>query len=63
MCGNVKLQSQKYSSLAFVSLMIIFILFSLLLLLLLLFSYPLSHNAFAASPAFDEVLISDQEIS
>jgi hypothetical protein len=61
MCGNVKLQSQKYSSLAFVSLIIIFILLSLLLLLLL-FSYPLSHKAFAASPAFDEVLVSDQEL-
>jgi len=31
-------------------------------MLLLLFSYSLSHRAFAASPAFDEVLISDQEL-
>lgn len=30
--------------------------------LLLLFSSSPSHNAFAASPAFDEVLISDQEL-
>jgi hypothetical protein len=53
------LQSQKYSSLAFASFIIIFML--LLLLLLLLVSYSLFHKAFAASPAFDEVLISDKE--
>ena len=54
------LQSQKYSFLAFASIDIIFM---LLLLLLLLISYSLFHNAFAASPAFDQVLISDKEIS
>ena len=61
MYGNIKLQSQKFSSLAFVSFIIIFM---LLLLLLLLVSYSLSHShkASATSPAFDEVLISDQEI-
>jgi hypothetical protein len=53
------LQSQKYSSLAFASFIIIFML--LLLLLLLSVSYSLFHKAFAASPAFDEVLISDKE--
>ena len=53
------MQSQKYSSLAFASFIIIFML--LLLLLLLLVSYSLFHKAFAASPAFDEVLISDKE--
>jgi hypothetical protein len=52
------LQSQKYSSLAFASFIIIL---TLLLLLLLLVSYSLFHKAFAASPAFDEVLISDKE--
>jgi len=44
------LQSQKYSSLAFASIITIFM---LLLLLLLLFSYSLFHKAFAASPAFE----------
>jgi hypothetical protein len=34
-----------------------------MLLLLLLISNSLFHNAFAASPAFDQVLISDKEIS
>ena len=52
------MQSQKYSSLAFASFIIIL---TLLLLLLLLVSYSLFHKAFAASPAFDEVLISDKE--
>jgi hypothetical protein len=54
------LQSQKYSFLAFASIDIIFM---LLLLLLLLISDSLFHKAFAASPAFDQVLISDKEIS
>jgi hypothetical protein len=54
------LQSQKYSFLAFASIDIIFM---LSLLLLLLISDSLFHNAFAASPAFDQVLISDKEIS
>ena len=57
---NTDLQSQKYSFLAFASIDIIFM---LSLLLLLLISYSLFHNAFAASPAFDQVLISDKEIS
>ena len=52
------LQSQKYSFLAFASIDIIF-----MLLLLLLISDSLFHKAFAASPAFDQVLISDKEIS
>ena len=56
MYDNIKLQSQKYSFLTFVSFIII------LMSLLLLFSCSPSHNAFAASPAFDEVLISDQEL-
>ena len=34
----------------------------LLLLLVVLISYSLFHKAFAASPAFDQVLISDKEI-
>jgi hypothetical protein len=54
------LQSQKYLFLAFSSIDIIFM---LLLLLLLLISYSLFHKAFAVSPAFDQVLISDKEIS
>ena len=54
---NTDLQSQKYLFLAFASIDIIFI------LLLLLISDSLFHKAFAASPAFDEVLISDKEIS
>ena len=57
---NTDLQSQKYLFLAFASIDIIFM---LLLLLLLLISYSLFHKAFAASPAFDQVLISDKEIS
>ena len=56
---NTDLQSQKYSFLAFASINIIFM---LLLLLLLLISDSLFHKAFAASPAFDQVLISDKEI-
>jgi hypothetical protein len=51
------LQPQKYLFLAFASIDIIF------MLLLLLFSYSLFHKAFAASPVFDQVLISDKEIS
>ena len=54
------MQSQKYLFLAFASIDIIFM---LLLLLVVLISYSLFHNAFAASPAFDQVLISDKEIS
>jgi hypothetical protein len=54
------LQSQKYSFLAFASIDIIFM---LLLLLVVLISYSLFHKAFAASPVFDQVLISDKEIS
>ncbi|MER5176602.1 MAG: hypothetical protein ABJB76_05200 [Candidatus Nitrosocosmicus sp.] len=50
----------KYLFLAFASVDIIFV---LLLLLLLLISYSLFHKAFAASPAFDQVLIPDKEIS
>jgi hypothetical protein len=52
------LQSQKNSSLAFAS---IDILFMLLLLLLLLISYSFFHHAFAASPAFDQIFITDEE--
>ena len=52
------LQSQKNLSLAFAS---IDILFMLLLLLLLLISYSLFHEAFAASPAFDQIFITDEE--
>ena len=54
------LQSQKYSFLAFASIDVIFM---LLLLLVVLISYSLFHKAFAASPVFDQVLISDKEIS
>jgi hypothetical protein len=53
------LQSQKYSSLTSPSFIIIFI---LLLLLLLLISYPLFHKAFAASPAFDQIFITDAQV-
>ena len=53
------LQSQKYSFLAFASIDIIFM---LLLLLVVLISYSLFHNAFAASPVSDQVLIPDKEI-
>jgi len=49
--------SQNYLFLAFASIDIIF------MLLLLLISYSLFHKAYAASPAFDQVLISDKEIS
>ena len=49
--------SQNYLFLAFASIDIIFMLLSLLI------SYSLFHKAFAASPAFDQVLISDKEIS
>ena len=54
------MQSQKYISLALTSIDIIFI---LLLLLLLLISYSLFHKAFAASPPFDQIFITDEEIS
>ena len=54
---NTDLQSQKYLFLAFASIDIIF------MLLLLLISYSLFHKVFAASPVFDQVLISDKEIS
>jgi hypothetical protein len=56
---NTDLQIQKYSSLAFASFVIIFI----LLLSLLLISNSLFHNAFAESPAFDQVMIPDAPIS
>jgi hypothetical protein len=51
------LESQNYVFLTFTSINIIF------MLLLLLISYSLFHKAFAASPAFDQVLITDEEIS
>jgi hypothetical protein len=54
------LQSQKYISLALTSIDIIFI---LLLLLILLISCSLFHKAFAASPAFDQIFITDEETS
>lgn len=60
MHGHIKLQSQKYSSLAFASFSITITI--LMMLFLLSFLYTSSHKAFAASPAFDEVLISDQEL-
>ena len=49
--------SQKYLFLAFVSIDIIF------MLLLLSIAYSLFHEVFAPSPAFDQVLIPDKEIS
>ena len=55
--GIIKLQSQKYSFLAFASFVVI-----ISILLLLLFSSSISHKTLAESPAFDEVLISDQEL-
>jgi hypothetical protein len=51
------LESQNYVFLTFTSINIIF------MLLLLLISYSLFHKAFAASPAFDQVLITDEEIN
>jgi hypothetical protein len=52
------LQSQKYSSLASASFIIIL---TLLLLLVLLVSYSLFHKAFAASPAFGQIFITDDQ--
>ena len=52
------LQSQKNLSLAFGSIDIIFV---LLILLLLLISYSLFHKAIAASPAFDQIFITDEQ--
>jgi hypothetical protein len=63
MYGNIKLQSQKNSPLAFASFIITILMLLLLLLLLVSYSHSHSHKAFAASPAFDEVLISDQDDS
>jgi hypothetical protein len=57
MLNDTDLQSQKYLFLAFASIGIIFV------LLLLLISCSHFHKAFAASPAFDQVLIPDKEIS
>ena len=54
---NTDLQSQKYSFIAFASVSIIFV------LLLLLNPYSPFHEAFAASPAFDQLLIQDKKIS
>lgn len=54
---NTDLQSQKYSFIAFASVSIIFV------LLLLLNSYSPFHEVFAASPAFDQLLIQDKKIS
>jgi hypothetical protein len=54
---NTDLQSQKYSFIAFASVSIIFV------LLLLLNPYSPFHKAFAASPAFDQLLIQDKKIS
>jgi hypothetical protein len=54
---NTDLQTQKYSSLAFAS--VVFI----LLLSLLLISISLFRNAFAESPAFDQVMIPDAPMS
>ena len=55
---NTDLQSQKYLFLASASIDIIFM---LLLLVLLSIPYSLFHKAFAASPAFDQVLIPDKK--
>jgi hypothetical protein len=52
------LQSQKHLSLAFGSIDIIYV---LLILLLLLISYSLFHKAIAASPAFDQIFITDEQ--
>ena len=54
---NTDLQSQKYSLITFASVSIIFVLLSIL--------NPCSpfHEAFAAPPAFDQVLIYDKNIS
>ena len=54
------LQSQKFTSLALTSIDIIFI---LSFLLILLTCCSLFHKAFAASPAFDQIFIPDQETS
>lgn len=54
------MQSQKYISLALTSIDIFFI---LLLLLILLISCSLFQKAFAASPAFDQIFITDEETS
>jgi hypothetical protein len=51
------LKSQKYLFLTFTAIAIIFV-----VLLLLSISNSLFHKAFAASPAFDQVLIPDKEI-
>ena len=51
------LQSQKYSFIAFASACIIFV------LLLILNPCSPFHEAFAAPPAFDQVLIYDKKIS
>src|SRR5918994_4913578 len=52
------LQSQKYTSLALTSIDIIFMISFLLILLIWCFLF---HKAFAASPAFDQIFIPDQE--
>jgi hypothetical protein len=54
------LQSQEYISLALTSTDIISI---LLFLLILSISYSLFHKAFAASPPFDQIFITDEETS
>ena len=54
------LQSQKYTSLALTSIDIIFMISFLLILLICCFLF---HKAFAASPAFDQIFIPDQETS
>jgi hypothetical protein len=54
---NTDVQSQKYLFIAFASVDIIFV------LLLILTAYSPFHEAFAASPAFDQVLIQDEKIS
>jgi hypothetical protein len=55
---NNGLKSQKCLFLTFPSINII-----ILVLLLLLISYSLFHKAFATSPAFDQVLITDAQMS
>jgi hypothetical protein len=58
---NTDLQLQKYSPLAFASVVFIFML--LLSSSLLSISNSLFHNAVAASPAFDQVMIPDAAMS
>ena len=57
LCTITDVQSQKYLFIAFASVDVIFV------LLLILTPYWPFHEAFAASPAFDQLLIHDKKIS